>query len=149
MLRLRRTWFSGVLTVTLLVCLSWGLAGSDEPSVEPKQDRSAERTALLEERRDVLKQLVEIHRRHVQKGVADASILFRPKQRLLEAELELAPTAADRVRIYERLVEHLAAIEESLKKSMAVGMRTESEYLEAKAERLQAQADLLREQSGT
>jgi outer membrane protein TolC len=71
--------------------------------------------------------------------------VIRERNRLLEAELEIAKTSIDRIRIREERVKNFRDLENEIKQRHKAGQVTNDKILVAKAARLQAEIELLRE----
>ena len=126
----------------LMFCSDESLAGSQEPEDE-------ELRALLEARRDTLKEVVALIKAQTEGG-GEVSIFdqSRANTLLLEADLETARTPQERIASFERALEAQAGIERLLKigEELAVGSR--EELLMATAARMKAQNELYREKNG-
>lgn len=111
---------------------------------EPRKD------SLLKERRDTLRQLAQDVEQCYRAGRATLDSLIRASNLLLEAELDLAKTKAERIAIYEKLVANLRQLEKAAEARHQAGAPGGgvSEVLSAKADRLKAEIQLAREKEG-
>jgi hypothetical protein len=71
-------------------------------------------TKLLEDRRSVLQQVVELQRASYHRGEAKFDSVLLANKELMESELELAERPAQRIEIYERLVKTMQEMEDVL-----------------------------------
>ena len=143
-----------VLGVAAVIAILVSRGGAD-PSPTELRANAEKTTALLKERRDVLKQIVSEAERDRREGMVSAVVIFRATIEWLHAELELANDHAARIAIHEELISRLRKAEAALEKDMkqaepgkvAARQHNESyEFLIVKAARCQAEIDLLREQ---
>jgi outer membrane protein TolC len=118
-------------------------ASAAESSNEPNQRQ--ELVDLLEERRDTLRKLMEAVELQYRHGTGTLDAVVRASNDLLNAELALGPSQADRVRILERIVENMKKLEEMVGARHEAGRATISDVLSAKAARLHAEILLLGE----
>lgn len=132
------------LGIILGMLLSPGLA--DQAATSPRGNK-ANLTSLLTERRDTLRQLAEEFTKRYQQGQISYAPVSQATIDWLHAELELAPDKAARVALHERIVEHFREREKAFSKELLSGVGQNSDLLIAKAARLQAQVDLLREEA--
>ena len=103
-------------------------------------------TALRKERRDVLRQAARQAEEAYRSGLIPYTSVPRITINLLNAELDLAPDRAGRVAVRERIVEQFKEIEKSVAQHVEAGLAgDQTDLLEARAARLQAEIDLLRE----
>jgi RNA polymerase sigma factor (sigma-70 family) len=131
-----------------------GLARGAGPAAKPPA-KPAGVDDVLRRRLQILEQIAKVSRTRMRVGGGDVSLLLKAELKaeidVLDAKLELARTPAERVAIRKDIVKHLRDLEAALKRVSAVGgVRAISpeEALRAEAARLQAEADLLREQAG-
>lgn len=111
-------------------------------------DREEKIESLLVERRDTLRQLLDTVRQQYEAvGSVSYATVVEAENRLLDAELELAEAHQERVRLYREKLENLRELEELLAARHARGQVTQDEVLEAKADRLAGEIDLLRAQA--
>lgn len=103
--------------------------------------------ALLNERRDTLRQLVtDVEQRH-RSGRATLDSVIRASNLLLDAELDLAKTKAERILVYEQQIRRLRALEKLVESRHKVGVPggETADLLDAKAARLKAEIQLAHE----
>lgn len=108
---------------------------------------SAKLTALLKERRDTLKQLVKIVEARYRNGAATEESVIQASLQLQQAELDLAKTRRERIAICKRTVELLRKQEKIAQARFEAARGTREDVLSARAARLQAEIQMLREQS--
>lgn len=102
--------------------------------------------SLLTERRDTLRQVVDLVIVEYRGGAGTIEEIIQAQNALLDAELDIAKTNAERVRIREEQVKNFRELENLLKQRHESGSGiTKSELLVAKATRLEAEINLLRE----
>jgi len=102
-------------------------------------------TNLLIERRDALRQIADwVESRH-RNGNETLENLMQARNELLEAELEVAKTRTERIRIREEQVSNVRLLEDRLSHLRENGEISAAEVLVAKAARLKAEIELLRE----
>ncbi len=89
--------------------------------------------SLLAERRDTIRQLVELIEGRYEVGETTLDNVIRERNRLLEAELEITKTNIDRIRIRKERVKNFRHLENELKQRHKVGQVTNDKILEAKA----------------
>jgi hypothetical protein len=120
--------------------------GADSPQSSRKEP-SKQLEDLLRERRDTLRKVADILESRFRGGygVTEETALLASNE-VLEAELELAPTKADRVAIFVKVVANLQKIEKTAERRR--GLQCEDVFLHAKAARLKAEIQLLREKEG-
>ena len=101
--------------------------------------------SLLAERRDTLRQIVNLVEKGHSEGSESLDNVIRARNELLDAELDIAKTNAERVRIREEQVKNFRDLENVLTQLYKNGETTNIELLEVKAVRLEAEIELLRE----
>jgi outer membrane protein TolC len=119
--------------------------GLAEPNAAIRGPNARSVTALREERRDILRQTVEQAEVLYRNAKIDEASMRRITINLLNAELDLAPELAGRIALRKRTVEQFKAIEEVVVARVESARATNTDLLEAKAARLQAEIDLLLE----
>jgi hypothetical protein len=102
-------------------------------------------TTLRKERRDVLRQAVKETEEGYRQGVIPFTSIPQLTIKLLNSELDLASDRDARVAIRERAVDHFREIERIVAEQVKNAVAPNADLLEAKAVRLQAEIDLLRE----
>ena len=119
-----------------------------EPSEEPRVGvSSAKLDALLKERRDTFRQLLKMARARHRLGGATVESVIHASLQLLQAELEMAKGSGERIAIHKQMIELLRTLEKTAQQKFKAGAVRQDEVLKAKADRLQAEIRLLREQS--
>jgi hypothetical protein len=106
---------------------------------------SAQLESLLKERRDVVRKLVEIVNRRYQTGMVTQESVILASNLLLDAELELARTKAERIAVCQKLVGNLRQLEQAAEARHERTMGSADDVLKAKAARLKAEIQLVRE----
>ena len=99
---------------------------------------------LLTERYNVLKQMLASLQLFVEDGRADVAEWRRAAIALHRAQAELCTTDADRVKVYEKLVEAMRTQQDWATRRADAGRISNWELAEARAATLQAQIDLER-----
>ena len=102
----------------------------------------AELRSKLIERRDALKELVQIQTQRVHVGQVSISMLNQAYIDLLEAELPLTKTHAERIVLYEKSLEARTEIEKVTQVRLEVATGSRDDHLRAKADRIKAEIDL-------
>jgi hypothetical protein len=110
-------------------------------------DWAAKIRRLQELRRDVLREMVKYREAQFDAGVATPDVLLVARQRLVEAELELADTPEARIALRRDLVAQLAQQETLLKAALENGVARHGDLYHTTAERLAAEIELVREQA--
>jgi len=103
---------------------------------------NAELRAKLIERRDTLKDLVRIQAQREQMGGESTSMLNQAYIDLLEAELLLTNSHAERIILYEKSLAARTEIEKVTQEMREVGVGIPEDHLRAKADRIKAEIDL-------
>jgi outer membrane protein TolC len=119
-------------------------SGLAEPTTDVLGPDGEKLTALRKERRDVLRQAVKETEEAYRHGVIPYTSIPRITMNLLNAELDLASDRDARVAIRERAVDQFREIEKIVAEQAKNAVATNTDLLEAKAVRLQAEIDLLR-----
>jgi outer membrane protein TolC len=141
---MNRTAFSIAGLVGLGIVI--GLLISSGPAVTAARGQDPEKlTALRKERREILRQALKATENGYQNGVIEFVSVMRITANLLNAELDLASDHDERVAIRKRAVEQLKVFERTARERADANLATNGEVLEVKADRLQAEIDLLRE----
>jgi len=136
-----------------IILLALGLLVGSTVLSAPK-DSNGDRTsiaqkleALKKERRDVLvkalREVEELYKQHENMYLDVAPVLMNWR----DAELDLTPDRAARIKLRERILEKYKKVEDMVGERAARSQQVQVNVLEAKAARLQAEIDLLREQS--
>lgn len=135
-----------ILAAFLLTVLAGALTSvllSDEPAKSPPAKDSV--ADLLQERLQVLTALARLQQAAYQSGAAPLNDVLAAEGEVLSAKLELAKTKAERLEILEQIVANARQIEDITQALFAAQSGGQADVLRAKAFRLRAQADLLRE----
>lgn len=101
--------------------------------------------ALLQERLTALRDLVELQQEQFKIGIITLDVVLTAEIALGQAELELAKTAAERIKIRENLFKKAQEFEKVIVAYVDGGRGNRTHLLQAKAARLRAHADLLQE----
>jgi outer membrane protein TolC len=112
-------------------------------SAQQKLDPEVE--AVLRERLAALSDAAKFSREKYQMGTITFDRVLAAEINLGQAELELAATSAERVRIREALLKKAEEFEKVVETYIEAGRQSHMELLLAKAARLRAKADLLLE----
>ncbi|TWT87011.1 hypothetical protein [Stieleria varia] len=100
---------------------------------------------LLTERRDTLRERLDAVEASYKSGRTETTVVIAAETQLLDAELELTNQPADRIAIRERVVANMKRIEDWTRQQFDNGIALQQDVLLTKAERLQAEIELLRE----
>ena len=111
-----------------------------------ESDSHAALNELLTKRRDTLKQRVDVLEQMHADGSLSLTAVLAGRDQLLDAELQLAKTKEQRLTLYQKRLDNMRALEDMVKKRYEAGQITLDSTLSARAARLQAEIDLLREQ---
>jgi outer membrane protein TolC len=126
-----------VMTLAVVVATSIAVA---------QQGRSETPVAkLIEERNQLLRKRVELVKAQYETGVASLEAVILAERELLQAQLDLATTAKERVAIRETQLKIAKEHEKRAEALFASGLRPESELITARIDRLTAQINLIRE----
>lgn len=130
-----------VTVVGLVTLLAWG-----QDQAEPKAiSIESKLLELMKERRQTLYQAVQYQRTSFQQGTASIEDLLETEVALAHADLAIAPTLETRQIVHERLINQLRKQETVVEERFALGTVTQMEVFDAKAARLQAEIDMLRD----
>jgi outer membrane protein TolC len=105
--------------------------------------------SLLQLRRDTMQEWVRSVDQHYRSGRVSSDMVIQARSGLLGAELELATTAAERFAIHQRMIATLHDLEQAATERYRMGTVTQAEVLHARAARLNAEIQLIRERQGT
>jgi outer membrane protein TolC len=134
----RLTWLIAGITVVIAAVAAAQAVPKQNASGDPLQD-------LLKQRRDTLRELVDYLEAAFRQGVGSAESVALASSELLDAELDMAQSKAERIAIREKMVENLKEQEKMVEARNQAGMSRPGEMLRARAGRLKAEIDLLRE----
>ena len=112
---------------------------AEERIIDPEVEK------ILRERLTVLEEAVKLRSEAHRTGSATLSSMLVANQAVLEAELELASKAADRVRIRKDLLKNAEMLEKAVEELVKSAEAPRMDLLSARANRLRAKADLLLE----
>lgn len=98
--------------------------------------------ALLLERYDILKDIVESDKKLLELGRGDIKALKNATVTMFHAEADLCSTNAERIKVYEKLVAALREYEALVGRRAAAGQVNDMAVLQAKVSRLDAQIKL-------
>jgi outer membrane protein TolC len=104
----------------------------------------AEVRKLQEERRELLREALELREKLYRSGRATMGEVIGTSKRWLTAELDLAATAAERIAAHERHLEKAQALVEYAKARQAAARGTHVEVLDAQEYCLEAKIGLLK-----
>jgi hypothetical protein len=128
----------------LLVFIAW-LASPDTDAQQTDQiQNDKELQQLLSQRRGVLKERFDIIKAGHDDGRHSYKRVISAQDMLLNAELELASTKADRIEIYRKRIENFRFLEELATARVKKALATADEKLLATANRIQAEIDCIR-----
>jgi len=117
-----------------------------EKSLNP-QDPKNLNEALIE-RRDVARKLVEAAKKEYDVGISKLEAVLLAQNVLLEAELALAKTKAERIEILKQRLKNLRQLEQEVATKYQIGSHggSRANFLSAYVARLTGVVELLREQ---
>ena len=142
--------FIGLLLICLVVLSGWFgayqvqllTAARAVEGREQAQAGSEEKLrALLLERYDILKDIVESDKKLLELGRGDIKALKNATVAMFHAEADLYSTNSERIKVYEKLVAALREYEAWAERRAAAG-REEADVLQVKVARLDAQIKL-------
>jgi hypothetical protein len=132
-----------ILTMTATVLFIAPARSQDNATTARKVPQADGKVKELQKQRlVVLQTMADVMDALFRQARVDADRLYKGKQLLLTAEVELAENDADRVKLYEKFVDMMKKYEElaAVRKQAAEG--TELDILKAKAIRLEAEIAL-------
>jgi outer membrane protein TolC len=135
----RRTLILRTLLVLPLALVLLRPALAQGPSLDPDVEK------ILRERLVVLQEAAALQREAYRSGTASLTSLLATDQDVLEAELELAKSARDRVRIREEMLKLAETLEKAAEQLAKAKEAPRTDLLSARASRLRATADLMLE----
>ena len=145
--RMHRLVSRGLLPLCVLVLAAscaYGLARAAGPG-EPKPSGPNERLRkLMTQRYEILQGVTKNAELMLGAGRVDVLTFQNLTAALYRAEADLCTTAADRVKVYEKLVDALSSQEELLERQANAGRATEVQVAQGKLVTLDAQIDLER-----
>lgn len=137
---------STLYAVLALVCCVFLVAAPAQTEKRNEDTTSAEIDTLLRKRRDVFQQILTIVKaQNEENGGATRDAVLQATNQLLAAELQLAKSRDERVCLLQKRVKNFKELEDVAQSGNDSGVVTGKEVPLAKAARLQAEVDLLRE----
>ena len=139
-------WKTFALSGLLILGLGGGAAADDKAKTPAKETADeAKFKAKLKERLDLLRELEKEVQSIYDAGRGTREQVLAVSERVLAAELELCDKAADRIKLYEKLVKYRKEFEELIEAKFKAERCPRTDLLEAKIRRLEAEAMLLHE----
>jgi len=137
-----------ILAIVIALFVSQPAATPPAKTRAPRLDEASQKiNALQKERRDTLQQLVKLVQQRHRAGAVSSEAVLRASLKLNQAELDLAENRQRRIAVRKETVELLRRLEKTAKQRFEIGAGSQDEVLEARAARLQAEIELLREHS--
>ena len=122
--------------------LVWAAAHATEQPNKAETAHSAKIRQLLEERHDVLQNLVEVYERGAKAGRMPPRKLAKATTAMLNAEADLCADDSARIGIYEKMVEVLRRHEASAVRSRDAGRADVGDVWKARLARVKAEIKL-------
>jgi len=119
----------------------YGLARAGAPKPAGADERLR---GLLMQRYELLQQMVKTEQLQMESGRTDVLTFQKLTDALYRAQADLSPTTAERVKVYEKLVEALTGQERLLERQAEAGRATQVQVAQGKLVTLNAQIDLER-----
>ena len=123
------------------------LEGKEKADPPVDENQAAAIESLLKQRRDILRQMVDMVEDACRQGRRQYADMVRASESLIEAELELTTDKAERIALRKRRLDGMKTLEEIARAQQQVGRAVHSELFAATAARLKAEIDLLRERA--
>ncbi|RCS47631.1 hypothetical protein DTL42_13990 [Bremerella cremea] len=140
------SWFAAVVIVMCVGLFAIAQDGAKPDAAKtPPVSVQGKLDELLHQRRDTLAAAYEHTLQQYKSGVGSFHEVLSAEAELAGAELELASTVAARQRIHERRIKALVQQERNLEKQVRSGTIRELPLYQAKARRLQAEIEMLRD----
>ncbi len=136
-----------VLLIAVLAAAFLTAVADSQEGTAPKTDQAGAATKvkdLQQQRMATLKEIVEAFNAERQNGRGSFEDLIEAKVQLLNAELEVASSDAERVTICENIVKQFITLEEVAQASREGARGAYTAVLKAKAKRLEAEISLER-----
>lgn len=139
------------LIVALAIVAAVGIYAVAQDGESPSKDKvqrisvAAKLDELLRQRRDILASAYEHTLQQYNSGLCTFHEVLGAEAKLANAELELASTMAARQVIHERRIKALRQQEAIMEKRVNSGTGGDLQLYQAKASRLQAEIDMLRD----
>ena len=127
--------------VLSIACLAFSFTIAQQAT---ESDSHAALNELLTKRRDTLKTRVDVLEQMHADGRLPLTTVVAGRDQLLDAELQLAKTKEQRLLLYQKRIENMRALEDTIKRRYENGRSSLESALSATAARLQAEIDLLR-----
>ena len=142
---MNRSFLLACVAAAAVVVVSAIAADSPRPA---SSEASKQLESLLQERRDTCRKVVEYVELQRRGGQADISSWIGASNQLVEAELDMAKTKAERIALRQKLVANLKQAEEfaEVRDKVRWGLDIHKTLLETKACALKAEIELAREQ---
>ena len=137
---------STLLLAALAVCLAGSTVTMAQEQPEATSTKADSVAKILLERRAVLEELVHVQLDAYRANKIGLEAVVRARRQLLTADLELETRPAERIKLTETFVKTMADWEELAMDTYRSGRGTLANVLQAKASRLEAQAQVMREQ---
>lgn len=137
-----RTKFCGFLVAATLAI---GLLALPVISAGQDSEETRRLDALLKQRRDTLQQLVEVVTEEYHIGKKSFDSVVQTKDRLIDAELELAKNRRKRLALLQQQVEMFESFSTLTDERFAIGQVPQSDRLAVRAAFLDAKIKLARE----
>ena len=132
-----------VICATFLVVEGLSKSLGDEPP-KPRNAEETSITELLQKRRAILSQLVTVATEAYRRGEVSIASVFQAHQDLLRADLELATSDNERIKLLEKSVELLDEFQKIAEAKYKAGQASQVDVLKSQAETLRVKIDLLR-----
>jgi hypothetical protein len=141
----------GLLLICLVVLSGWfgayraqllATARAAEGREQAQAGSEEKLRALLLERYDILKDIVESDKKLLELGRGDIKALQKATVAMYHAEADLCSTNTERIKVYEKLVDALREYEALVGRRAAAGQVNDMAVLQAKVARLDAQIKL-------
>jgi outer membrane protein TolC len=120
---------------TLFICTA--------PAVAQQRKTDPEVEAILRERVKVLREAADLLQDRHKNGGTNVDQVMDAERAVIEAELDLALSTPERIKLLEKLVENATAFEKLVERRHEVAAASTVDLRVATAIRLRAQADLL------
>ena len=134
--------FLTILGTSLMLPLTFLMLGpveAEDRQLDPEVEK------ILRERLVILQEAAKLRREAYLNGTSSLTSTVGADQAVLEAELELAKSGTDRVRIREEMLKNAELLEKATEQAASAAETPRTELLTARANRLRAAADLILE----
>ena len=143
---LNRIYRVAILCVVLICIVIIGKQAISKPADSKAETPKV--TALLTERRDLLRQMEQVYVAQYRSGQGSLEELQRASRAAIRADLDLPHSRAERIALFGKLVEQTQTYEKMAEQRVSVGTALKTEATEARVAHLEAEIDLEREKSG-